>query len=73
MRKHFYGIFNIESSNFSLNVEEYIVYNADIRYTNSGAAYYYIWTTWFEYMKLRFRFWKMRLKGFSKVHIRRIK
>lgn len=72
MKKHVYGIFNIESSNFSLDDEERVIYNAEINFAHSGASYYRIETTWFRYLILKFRFWRMRRKNWSKVHIRRL-
>lgn len=73
MRYNTYGIFNIESSNYSLPDEEMVVYDANIMFTKSGLAYYRIVTTRWQYLKLKIRFWWMRRGGRSKIHIRRIR
>ncbi len=72
MRKHIYGIFNIESGNFSFTEHEREKFCPEIYYTHSGAAYYQIAATWFDYILLRFRFWKMRRKCKYHVRIRKI-
>lgn len=72
MMRRSYGIFNITPSHFNLTDEEFVVYAADIRYTEAHNAYYHVLITYGDYIKLKFRFWKMRLFGRSKVRIRKI-
>lgn len=68
-----YGIFNIESCNYNLNEEETVVYSAEMLFTKSGLAYYRINASWWQYLKFKIKFWWLRKKHFSKIHIRRIK
>lgn len=72
MKKHIYGVFNIESDNFSFNEHERNKYCPEIYYAHSGAAYYRIAATWFQYLYLRFKFWKLRHSLKYKVRIRKL-
>lgn len=69
MKKHIYRVVNIESSNFSFNDKERKIFDADIRHSHSGRSYYQIEATWFQYLRLRIRFWVMRHRIGSKVRI----
>ena len=72
MKRRIYGVYNIESCNFSFNDSERQIFCPEIDYTHSGLAFYKIGATWFQYIKLKFRFWRMRKKGYSKLRIRLI-
>ena len=72
MRRHVFGVYNIETCNYSFPEEERLIFKPEINYTHSGVAYYKIGATWFQYIKLRLRFWFMRKKHFCKIKIRLI-
>ena len=72
MKKRIYGVFNIEVDNFSFPDNEREKFCPEIFYTHSGVAYYRIAATWFQYMHLRFRFWKMRKFYGYKIRIKKV-
>lgn len=72
MRKHIYGVYNIESSNFSFDENERERYRPELCYTHSGVAYYQIAATPWQFFWLRLKFWHIRKTVGSKVRIRKI-
>ncbi len=72
MRKKIYGVYNIESSNFSFSDKERAIYHPELCYTHSGMAYYQIAATRLQYWKLRIKFWYVRHKIGSKVRIHKV-
>jgi hypothetical protein len=72
MKHHVYGVYNIDTCNFSFSEEERKIYHPEIDYTHSGLPFYMIIATWFQYMKLRLRFWYMKKRYGSRLRIRLI-
>ena len=71
-KRHVFGVYNIESCNFSFTEKERLIFKPEIDYTHSGLAYYRIGATWFQYIKLRLRFWYMKKTERSRLRIRLI-
>ena len=71
-KKRLYGVFNVGFGDFRFSFEEMEQYDADLEFDEADRAYYYVFLTLLQYLKLKIHFWKLRRETGTRIVIRRL-